>query len=101
MAEVERLVSQVSDASGGTFRVIAVVETTQSTTDPRGRPSHTVVSVKLVNTSTQRGQCVWQSSNGNWNDNIVLSGENMETRISPARREFFHVWAARSSARWG
>jgi hypothetical protein len=101
MAERDRLVAQASDSSGGTFRLIAVVEDTQSTTDPRGRPSHTVVSVKLTNTSTQRGQATWQSSNGKWNTNTVLPAENSETRIAPSRREFFHIWASRANATWG
>ena len=101
MAEIDRTVAQMSDASGGQFRLTVVIETTQSTTDPRGRPSYLVVSVKLTNTSSSPGRALWQSSNGNWNDNIVLAGENMETRIAPSRREFFHTWASRANATWG
>lgn len=102
MAEVDLIVSQASDSTGGVFILTAVVEDTQFTTDPRGRFSPTVVAVKISNTSNQRGQALWQSSNGSWNDNVVLSGEDMETRISPPNREFFHQWAGRGvNARWG
>jgi hypothetical protein len=101
MAEVDRLVAQASDASGGALQLVAVVEDTQTTLDPRGRVSPIVVSVKLSNTSNQRGQCIWQASSGEWNDNVVLTGENMESRISPPNQEYFHIWASRANLYWG
>jgi hypothetical protein len=100
MAERDQLVSQASDATG-VFQVIAVVEDTQSTTDPRGRSSPTVVRVRLVNTSTRRGSCRWQAPNGAWSDVAVLPGENAETNVSPPRREFLYLWGEAMNADWG
>ncbi len=101
MAEVDQVVVSMKDANGGVFKLIAVVENTQTTIDPKGRVSGTVVSVKLVNTSLQRGWTHRQSSSGEWVDEVVLSGENMETRVAPPQREFFHLWAARAGCGWG
>jgi hypothetical protein len=103
MAEVDVVLGRVSNGTG-VFTLTVVVENTQTTPDPRPwatAPSPTVVAVKLVNTSSQPGRCRWQSTNGAWNDNVVLPGENMETRIAPPRREFLYQWFQQASAGWG
>jgi hypothetical protein len=103
MAEVDKVLGRLGNESGE-FTLTVVVEDTQTAPDPNPwaqGPSPTVVAVRLVNTSNQPGHCRWQSTSGEWNDNIVLPGENMETRIAPPRREYLYEWFRHASAGWG
>ena len=90
MAQVDVVAAHSSDGRGGDFQVIAVVEDTQTTVDPRGRTQPTVVAIRLVNTSQQAGSATWQQPNGTIVTTQVLPGENQETNIAPPQRQFFH-----------
>lgn len=101
MAEIERPAGGVSDGQGGRFGLTLIVEDTQTTIDPRGRVSPTVVAVQLSNSTTQDGVMRWQSSSGDFVIDPVLQGESREVRISPPNRMFLHEWLVGSWMSWG